>query len=62
MDVKDLKKILAGLTIAALLSGTALSLSGCKTTEHSRVKGDDERSSEFEVKRKSTHGGPTGQA
>ncbi len=29
MDVKDLKKILAGLCIASLISGSTLTLSGC---------------------------------
>jgi radical SAM modification target selenobiotic family peptide len=32
MDLKDLKKILAGLTIAALLAGTTLTVSSCRTT------------------------------
>jgi radical SAM modification target selenobiotic family peptide len=62
MDFNDLKKILAGLTIAALISGSALTLQGCKTTEHSQKKDEMEPSSETEVKRKFPHGGPTGQA
>ena len=32
MDLKDLKKIVAGLTIAALLAGTTLTVSSCRTT------------------------------
>jgi len=32
MDLKDIKKILAGLTIAALLAGTTLTVSSCRTT------------------------------
>jgi len=62
MDFNDLKKILASLTIATLISGTALTLYGYKTTEYSQKKDEKQPSSETEVKRKSTHGGPTGQA
>jgi radical SAM modification target selenobiotic family peptide len=29
MDAKDLKKILAGMCIASLISGSALTLGGC---------------------------------
>ena len=29
MDAKDLKKILAGLCIAGLVSGSAITMSGC---------------------------------
>ena len=29
MDAKDLKKILAGFCIAGLITGSAISLSGC---------------------------------
>jgi|GEM_PF-1215130 len=29
MDIKDLKKVLAGLCIASLISGSSLVLSGC---------------------------------
>jgi radical SAM modification target selenobiotic family peptide len=32
MDKKDLKKLLAGLSLAALIGGAGLSLSGCATT------------------------------
>ena len=32
MDSKELKKILAGLSLAALIGGAGLSVSGCVTT------------------------------
>jgi radical SAM modification target selenobiotic family peptide len=32
MDKKDLKKLLAGLSIAGLLAGAGISVSGCATT------------------------------
>jgi radical SAM modification target selenobiotic family peptide len=32
MDLNDIKKILAGITIAGLLAGTALTVTSCKTT------------------------------
>lgn len=32
MDKKDLKKLLAGLSIASLLTGAGLSVTGCATT------------------------------
>jgi radical SAM modification target selenobiotic family peptide len=32
MNKKEFKQILAGLSIAALLAGTALTMSGCATT------------------------------
>jgi len=35
MDNKDLKKILAGVTITALLAGTSLTFAGCSTNKSS---------------------------
>jgi len=32
MDKKDLKKLLAGLSIASLLGGAGISLTGCAST------------------------------
>jgi len=32
MDKKDLKKLLAGLSIASLLTGAGLAVTGCATT------------------------------
>jgi radical SAM modification target selenobiotic family peptide len=32
MDIKELKKLLAGLSIASLIAGAGLSLTGCATT------------------------------
>lgn len=32
MDKKDLKKLLAGLSIASLIAGAGLSVTGCATT------------------------------
>ena len=32
MDKKELKKLLAGLSIASLIAGAGLSVSGCATT------------------------------
>jgi hypothetical protein len=62
MEFKDLKKIVAGFAITALLSGTALNFTSCKTTEYSKKEEEKPRSSELEVKRKFPHGGPTGHA
>jgi radical SAM modification target selenobiotic family peptide len=33
MDLKDLKKILAGLCIAGLITGSAVTLSGCDSAQ-----------------------------
>jgi radical SAM modification target selenobiotic family peptide len=38
MDKKELKKILAGLSIAALLAGISLTTYGCATTQESGTK------------------------
>jgi len=53
MEKKDLKMILAGLTVAALLAGTTATISSCQTTGD---KNPD--TAKTEEKKKSTSSGP----
>ncbi len=41
MDKKDLKKMLAGLSLVALIGATGLSVSGCATTGSTASRADD---------------------
>jgi radical SAM modification target selenobiotic family peptide len=41
MDKKDLKKMLAGLSLVALIGATGLSVTGCATTGTAASKTDD---------------------
>ena len=49
MDLKDLKKVLAGLTIAGLLASTTLFVPSCRTTGDTKPSAG---STETEVKKK----------
>ncbi len=41
MDKKDLKKLLAGLSLVALVGGAGLTVSGCATTGSTAGRSDD---------------------
>jgi radical SAM modification target selenobiotic family peptide len=45
MDKKDLKKLLAGLSLVALIGGAGLTVSGCVTTGSSSGGSDNQASS-----------------
>ena len=44
MDNKDLKKLLAGMSLVALLGSSGLALSGCATTRCADVNGQNDGS------------------
>jgi radical SAM modification target selenobiotic family peptide len=41
MDKKDLKKLLAGLSLVALIGGAGLTVSGCVTTGNTTSRADE---------------------